>query len=318
MTIILALWLWVKEPRAWVRWLGVIALPAVIFQGILGGLRVTQSMPQLGIFHAALAQLYFVLVAAIALFTTKWWLNTTPQRAAGTLVLRRIYVATAALIFLQLIIAATMRHQHAGLAIPDFPLAYGQVWPSVDPNSIANYNHNRVESLTINPVTAFQVELQMVHRVVALLVLAAVVTAFWKTKKVLGWSSLLTKVSLTGVGLIAVQILLGAATIWTNKSADIATAHVAVGALSFLMSIMLILISWRALESPAPAPAGVPLPTELEPKQSQQPHPLPGIAGSQCSPVQFQPDYRRAIDNLSASVADRTDDRPAGCDGGQR
>ena len=36
------------------------------------------------------------------------------------------------LILLQLMLGATMRHQHAGLAIPDFPLAYGKLWPDVD------------------------------------------------------------------------------------------------------------------------------------------------------------------------------------------
>ncbi len=179
-----------------------------------------------------------------------------------------LFFWTTILVLAQLVLGATMRHQHAGLAIPDFPLAYGKVWPAVDSDSILRYNQIRVESPTANPITAFQVELQMVHRLVAALILVTVLTAFWKTKKFLGSNSFLTKVSLAGIGLIVVQILLGAATIWTNKSADIATAHVAVGALSFLMSIMLVLISWRALESPAPAPAGYPLPTELQPKQT--------------------------------------------------
>jgi heme a synthase len=267
MTIILAVWLWVKDPRAWVRWLGVAALVLVSLQGLLGGLRVTQNMPQLGIIHATLAQLYFVLATAIALFTSKWWRTISPQPTADASGLRRIYIATAALIFAQLIIAATMRHQHAGLAIPDFPLAYGQVWPSTDPGSIEHYNEIRPANLAINPITAFQVELQMVHRIVAAMVLAAVITAFWKTKKSLGRHSPLTKVSLVGVILIVVQILLGAATIWTNKSADIATAHVVVGALSFVMSVMLVLISGRALEAPTTAPSGFPLPTDLQPKQ---------------------------------------------------
>src|SRR5690242_17439126 len=40
LTVILAVWLWVKEPRAWVRWLGVLAVFAVVLQGVLGGLRV--------------------------------------------------------------------------------------------------------------------------------------------------------------------------------------------------------------------------------------------------------------------------------------
>src|SRR5438046_6162775 len=73
LTIILAVWLWLKEERRWLRWLGVLALVAVILQGVLGGLRVTWMKDELGIFHAALAQLYFALLCAIALFTSRWW-----------------------------------------------------------------------------------------------------------------------------------------------------------------------------------------------------------------------------------------------------
>src|SRR5207249_2787885 len=53
-----------------------------------------------------------------------------------------------------------------------------------------------------------------------------------------------------GIGwslLIVAQALLGAATIWTNKSADIATAHVTVGALSLVNGVVLILIASRYL-----------------------------------------------------------------------
>jgi hypothetical protein len=34
---------------------------------------------------------------------------------------------------------------HAGLAIPDFPLAYGGLWPATDAASIETYNQTRVE-----------------------------------------------------------------------------------------------------------------------------------------------------------------------------
>ncbi|MEY2465883.1 MAG: heme a synthase, partial [Verrucomicrobiota bacterium] len=73
LTTILAVWLWLKESRSWLRWLGVIAFFAVALQGVLGGLRVVLFKDQIGIFHATLAQLFFVLTCAIALFTSKWW-----------------------------------------------------------------------------------------------------------------------------------------------------------------------------------------------------------------------------------------------------
>ena len=52
---------------------------------------------------------------------------------------------TTLLILGQLALGAAMRHQHAGLAIPDFPLAYGKLWPATDAASVAHYNAQRME-----------------------------------------------------------------------------------------------------------------------------------------------------------------------------
>jgi len=73
LTIILAVWLWMREERRWVRNLGVIAVVGVILQGILGGLRVTMMKDQIGIFHACVAQAFLGLLVFIALVTTKFW-----------------------------------------------------------------------------------------------------------------------------------------------------------------------------------------------------------------------------------------------------
>src|SRR6185503_6059359 len=62
LTAILAVWLCVKEPRVWLRWVGVAAFFAVVLQGVLGGLRVVLYKDEIGIFHAALAQAFFVLL----------------------------------------------------------------------------------------------------------------------------------------------------------------------------------------------------------------------------------------------------------------
>lgn len=244
LTTILAVWLWIKEQRTWLRWLGLIAFLAVSAQGVLGGLRVTQLKDELGIFHAALAQLFFVLACAIALFTSRWWRNASRNRLnAG---LQTLYLATG-LIFAQLVIGATMRHQHAGLAIPDFPLAYGKVWPAMDDAAVARYNQTRLESTAAHPITASGVALQMTHRILAGLILVSVLLAAAKTLRRFAVQSLPGKLAFAWLTLIAVQIGLGAATIWTNKSADIATAHVAIGALSLATGAMLILTSPRCV-----------------------------------------------------------------------
>ena len=122
----LAAWLWLAEPRRWMRWLGVAALGAVVAQGVLGGLTVLFFLPPaISTAHAGLAEIFFCLVVSIALFTSPRWVDgygwkrvvdgTTPAR------LRALVTTTTVLIYVQILLGATMRHTGAGLAIPDFP-----------------------------------------------------------------------------------------------------------------------------------------------------------------------------------------------------
>jgi cytochrome c oxidase assembly protein subunit 15 len=223
---------------------------AVVGQGVLGGLRVTELKDELGIFHATLAQLFFLLVCSIALFQTDFWRRLPVQAEEDRHHFRLFFTATTALILAQLILGATMRHQHAGLAIPDFPAAYGKLWPDTGPRAIARYNQNRLEVLAYNPITAAQVELQMVHRILALLIFAAVALGAWRAGRFLGWRHPLARFSALWFGLVLAQVFLGAFTIWTGKSADVATAHVACGALCLITGGLASLISFRLLAVP--------------------------------------------------------------------
>lgn len=245
LTIILAIWLWVKESRSWLRWLGVGACFLVVLQGVLGGLRVVELKDAIGIFHAALAQLFLAVLCAIALFTSRWWTRLQPVAAAKGL--RGLFLAGTLVIFAQLLVAATMRHQHAGLAIPDFPLAYHKIWPAMDAASVQLYNENRNDVLGEKPITAFQIGLQMAHRLLALAIFCLVAAAAWKARRQLGSGNPLAKAALAWPGLIFLQILLGAITTWTNKAADVATAHVVVGALSLVAGALLTIVSFRVL-----------------------------------------------------------------------
>lgn len=246
LTTILMVWLWLADPRKWMRWLGVAAFVGVGLQGVLGGLRVTMKMQSLGIFHGAVAQSFLVLVCALALFTSKWWIESASLRQVVVpRGLRSHVLYVTILIFVQLLIGATMRHQHAGLSIPDFPMAYGKIWPDTSSEAIASYNANRVEINGENPITAFQVILQMVHRIVALLIFLGVAAAAGLSIKKLGGRDGLTKFAWSWTALIVVQIGLGIATILTNKAADIATLHVMAGALSLLTGALWWLIATR-------------------------------------------------------------------------
>ena len=250
MTTLLAVWLWLKDPRSWVRWLGVIAFFGVVAQGVLGGLRVTMHMDSLGIFHGAIAQLFFVLTCALALFTSRFWARLAANRQILRVPsgLRTLVLVTTLLILGQLILGATMRHQHAGLAIPDFPLAYGNWWPDTSAAAVTSYNEHRAEINGENPITAFQIELQMAHRVVALAIFILVAMCAWRSWRRLGGKDWLTKLALGWLGLILAQVALGAATIWFNKAADVATAHVLAGALALTAGALWCIVAFRRTE----------------------------------------------------------------------
>ena len=261
--VVLAALVWARNEPAGrpLRRLGWCAFGLVQFQGLLGGLRVVLFKDQIGIVHAALAQLFFLLVGAIALLTSRWWNEKAESRKqkAESRNLHRLFLFTTILIFLQLLLGATMRHQHAGLAISDFPLAHGQLWPDTSADAVARYNQQRMEISGINPITAFQIQLQMAHRVMAVLILVAVSFCAWQVRSS-GFSrseppeggtpnlKILRRLSFCWLGLILVQASLGAATVLWNKPADIATAHVLVGALSLATGAVLCIISARTLE----------------------------------------------------------------------
>ena len=139
----------------------------------------------------------------------------------------------------------------------------------MDPASIARYNQERMEITAANPITAFGVGLQMAHRIVAALILVVVLLSVAASKKRLGWKAPVTKLNLLWACLIFSEAALGAATIWTNKSADIATAHVAVGALSLMTGAMAILVALRTF-APEPKLAGLPESIALPGKQQKE------------------------------------------------
>jgi cytochrome c oxidase assembly protein subunit 15 len=253
--VLLAAAVWFRnEPAAQpLPVLGWVAFVSVQVQGLLGGLRVVLFKDEIGIFHATLAQLFFVLLCVIALLITRWWREfSAPFNSFNRFNLfnpssPRLITALTLLILGQLILGATMRHQHAGLSIPDFPLAYGKVWPAMDPTSVELYNQKRVEATAVNPITATQITLQMVHRLVALLILAGVAFCAWLSRRNLGSKNPLNKMTICWLSLIIAQAILGASTIWSGKAADVATAHVLLGALSLASGALISLIAWKAL-----------------------------------------------------------------------
>ena len=235
--LVLALWLWRAEPRHWVRRLGFLALAAVITQGVLGGITVLWYLPDaISIAHASLAQLVFCATISIALFTSAGWTRAYDRGTGPTpddALLRGVALATTALVYLQIVVGATMRHTDAGLAIPDFPLAFGHLLP---------------------PHWDGKIAIHFAHRIGALIVSASVLATsghiFYHHRR----RPELVRPAVLLLVLVGCQITLGALTVLSQKHYVINSLHVVTGASVLTTSLMLTLRAHRAkFTEPAPA-----------------------------------------------------------------
>jgi heme a synthase len=137
LTIILALWLWRREPRERVRRLGWFALGAVVTQGILGGITVLYFLPvPVSVMHACLAQAFFCMVSALALVTSSSWkqLQSPISRELNGISMRQLCALTTGTVYLQLILGAMLRHSKSGLLLHvagAFLVAFFMAWTIV-------------------------------------------------------------------------------------------------------------------------------------------------------------------------------------------
>jgi len=223
LTIVLMIYVLIKEKRSWVRKLGVLALVGVIAQGLLGGLTVKLMLPlAVSTAHATLAQLFFCTTVSLAVFTSRSWMQATPvSEEKGNVPLR--YLCTLALItiFLQLILGATLRHS--------------ATWDKQLPT----------ELILAHVAGAF---------IVTLTLGTAAVTVLRRHKG----TTFLTRPAMIAISLLVVQLFLGLAAYLTraaspfdpqplNPMVGITVAHVACGALVFATTIVLTLRTYRVL-----------------------------------------------------------------------
>lgn len=230
LTLALAFFLSRYEPRAWVRRLGWIAFGLVLTQASLGGLTVLLRLPPVvSVAHACLAQIFFCVVSCLVLATSKTWLDEWPRTAPrGISVLAG---ALAALFFLQLFLGASMRHLGAGLAIPDFPLSFGEVVPSHWTSGIA---------------------LHYAHRVGAAFLFCGVLGMAAWVYRAPGVSLRLVAGTGALVVLVLFQGTLGAVVIWAGRPVIVTTLHLMVGALCLMTSVLVTVCAFR-VESAAAA-----------------------------------------------------------------
>lgn len=234
LTVILTIWVWRAESRPWVKIVALAALVAVIVQGLLGGMTVLLGLPlAVSVLHACIAQAFFMATVVLAVVTGPTW-SRLVERPSNTFSpgLARLAAATTAAVYVQLILGALMRHLGAGLAIPDFPLAFGRLLP---------------------PILSGPVLVHLLHRLGALTVMIlGLVTALRVFRE--APKSDLARPALLLLVLLTVQITLGALTVLTRLSVLPTTAHVAGGAAVLVTSLVLTLRAYRLVSAPASPP----------------------------------------------------------------
>jgi cytochrome c oxidase assembly protein subunit 15 len=173
--------------------------------------------------------------------TSRWWIEPASRAEfdeRGNPLIPVAWVTTG-LVYLQLIVGALMRHFQAGLAIPDLPLAYGHWLPPISEAGLKAANSVRAWDFQMNPVTLGQVWLHFGHRLGAVVVSIAIVTL---VSMVLMRHRRQRKLFVPAVVLIILlitQVTLGVFTVLDRKPADIATLHVACGALVLVTCFVL-------------------------------------------------------------------------------
>lgn len=215
LTIILAVWTWRVEKRRWLRMLALAALGTVVAQGILGGLTVLFYLPPaISSAHAVLAQTFFCIVVAMAVFTGRKWIEEHPpvefdQRRPSlfTLTILSIFV-----LYVQLMLGAMFRHH--GMSW----------WPHVLHAVVVSFV---LAWTAIRALTVYS-QIEAVRRP-AILMLSLVIAQLC-----LGFTAFLTRVA-WGRDAVQPELPMVTATV----------AHVAVGALLLATTVILAIQVWR-------------------------------------------------------------------------
>ncbi len=232
MTLALSVWLWMKEERRWLCWLGSAALAAVAIQAVLGGITVLYGLPlPVSAAHATLAQTFFCLTIAIAYFTSpsaESALETSPGSGDGSSngnAMRRLFRLSAlstAFIFIQLVLGSVLRHGGGELFLQSH-----MIWALMVTGSVAAVFTAAVK----NRESAKEAVLP------ALLLVLALITQI-------------------GLGVLAILPLYGLLEFLIDFRTPIVTAHVATGAFLLGSSFLTALISRPRAESRTVARTG--------------------------------------------------------------
>ena len=238
------------EKRAWVRRYAWGALALVIVQGLLGGARVLLDERTIAMVHGCVGPLFFMYAGGMACFTEPAWHKADPQTTAPGAKLARLLWITLGLGYLQLVLGATLRHIpvdapsrvffmlsmfHIGMAFVIFAHAVAIAIRS---------RHRDVHKLVRGGCTrvAFLVMLQ-----IGLGLGAWTVKYAWPTW--LPAPGFAAGYTIENEGLVQSMIV---------------TAHMAIGSMILIHTLVASIRGSRLMRSPASEPAAAPVPASMQ------------------------------------------------------
>lgn len=235
-TVMIALAIWISrvDRRGWLRSLAWFGVGLVLAQAVVGGLRVLLDRYNIesiqitvgrlfAMLHACLAQAFVCTLIAVAVSCTRSW-QTRAIPVSATV--RKAGVLCCILLFVQLAIAAVMRHSGAGLAIPTFP-------------------YSTADAHWLPASWDFRVAIHFAHRVMAVILAIALPTFVFLVRRAAGATLAMRAAASALLSLIVLQILLGAEIILTMRQPEMTTAHVLVGAMTLATTFWLTWVAHR-------------------------------------------------------------------------
>lgn len=240
LTLCQAIWLSISNVERWLKVIGFISLCVVITQGMFGGLTVIFFLPPMvSIIHGTLAQSFLVILIIIAYGLSRERSERDEKIKFGSQIQTRAF-ALGILIYIQLILGALVRHTSSGLAIPDFPTMGGGFFPFFN-DAMLNHINNYLFHIDEDLVSLFQVLIHFFHRIGALIISISFSIFFFKYYGKLKQQKNIRFSVWYILFAILFQIVLGAATVISEKHEIITSLHVLNGAFLLGLTVLLIL-----------------------------------------------------------------------------
>jgi heme a synthase len=230
LTLGLAIYTQIVEKRSWVKKLAWCALGIILLQAVLGGVTVLLHLPtEVSVAHAGLAQIFFCLIISLSLVTSKNWMEDGDRRIKSTIgSVQTAALVITVIIYFQILVGAVTRHSGFGLAIPDWPLSFGQLLPNEWSRAILlQFSHTRVGAFIVLVLVNW---------------LSFKVCTRYADEKAIFWPAA------SAALLVWLQCFLGILVIATEKSIVPTSVHVITGAALLASMLVLTLNSFRLFQ----------------------------------------------------------------------